>query len=230
MPDLFKKISRTIRLPINRFYALRRLREYHANQWTLKETVNWAMTFGGGGYCRIKTLQIPHEITALASAVKELDPKIILEIGTASGGTLLIWSSIAEEAVISCDLQDMTIQSEIFTRLSPPGSNCQISLISGDSHTSEMRSRVERELNGRKVDFLFIDGDHTETGVTADFNDYRHLVRPGGIIAFHDIVEKQPLETNQVHMLWKKIKGEFIHEEFIADPSQTGFGIGILKV
>lgn len=188
------------------------------------------MNFGGGGYYRIKTLQIPSEITALAKAVRELAPKVIVEIGTASGGTLLIWSSIATETVISCDLQEMTIQSEIFNRLPPPGSNCQISLITGDTHTAEMKSRLERELNGRKVDFLFIDGDHTETGVTADFNDYRTLVRQGGIIAFHDIVEKQPLEINQVHRLWKKIKDKFPHEEFIADPSQKGFGIGIIKV
>lgn len=219
-----------MRLPFNRLFAFKRLREYHATPRTLEETVKWAMTFGGGGYCRIKTLQIPAEITALAKAVKELDPKIILEIGTAAGGTLLIWSSIATEEVISCDLQDMTIQGEIFKRLPPPDSNCQVSLISGDSHTPEMKSRVERELNGRKVDFIFIDGDHTESGVTADFDDYRHLVRPGGIIAFHDIVEQQPLEINQVHRLWKKIKGDFPHEEFVADPGQTGFGIGILKV
>jgi cephalosporin hydroxylase len=228
--DLIKKISRLIRLPINRRFAFKRLQEFHSKPRTLDETVSWAMKFGGGGYYRIKTLQIPYEITALANAVKAIDPKIILEIGTASGGTLLIWSSIAKESVISCDLQDMTIQGKLFTRLAPPGSKCQIKLISGDSHTQEMRSRVERELNGRKVDFLFIDGEHTETGVTADFNDYRHLVRPGGLIAFHDIVEKQPLEDNQVHKLWKKIKDDYSHEEFIADSGQTGFGIGVIKV
>jgi hypothetical protein len=29
---------------------------------------------------------------------------------------------------------------------------------------------------------------------------------PGAVIAFHDIVEKQALETNQVHALWYQLK------------------------
>ena len=230
MSDLIRRISRLVRSPFNRRFALKRLQEYHSKPRKLDDTVSWAIKFGGGGYYRIKTLQIPSEITALANAVKAINPKIILEIGTASGVTLLIWSSIATESVISCDLQDMTIQSELFTRLAPLGSKCQISLLSGDTHSPEMKNRVEHELNGRKVDFLFIDGDHLESGVATDFNNYRHLVRPGGLIAFHDIIEKQPLEENQVHKLWKKIKDDYSHEEFIADPGQTGFGIGIIRV
>jgi len=230
MTNSLKNLTRAIRRPFNRSFAFKRMHEYHASPRTLDETVDWAMNFGGGGYYRIKTLQIPTEITALAQAVKDLEPKIILEIGTASAGTLLIWSSITKDKVISCDLQDMTIQQELFKNLPPPGSNCQVTLLSGDSHSPAMVKRVEQELTGRKADFLFIDGDHSETGVTADYQDYRHLVRAGGIIAFHDIVEKQPLPTNQVHKLWQKIKLEYNSEEFIADPDQLGFGIGIIRL
>ena len=124
----------------------------------------------------------------------------------------------------------MTVQQELFKSLPPPGSDCQVTLLSGDSHSPAMVKRVEQELAGRKADFLFIDGDHSETGVTADYQDCRHLVRAGGIIAFHDIVEKQPLPANQVYKLWQKIKLEYNSEEFIADPDQTGFGIGIIRL
>ena len=40
---------------------------------------------------------------------------------------------------------------------------------------------------GEKLDFLFIDGDHSYDGVKADFEMYAPMVRPGGLIAFHDI-------------------------------------------
>lgn len=230
MSNIFSNITRLIRRPFNRAFALKRLREYHARPRSLEEIVDWAMNFGGGGYYRIKTLQIQAEITALAKAVRELQPKIILEIGTASAGTLLIWSSIATEKVISCDLQDMRAKKELFTALPPPGSNCRVVLLSGDSHDPAMVRRMEAELAGRQADFLFIDGDHTEAGVTADFNAFRHLVRSGGIIAFHDIVAKQPLPTNQVHLLWQKIKAENDWQELIADPGQCGFGIGLIRV
>ena len=230
MQATLKKISRTLRAPYNRGVALRRLQEYHARPRSLEETVDWAMNFGGGGYYLIKTLQIPTEITALARAAAALKPRTILEIGTARGGTLLIWSSLATQRVISCDLQDMNHQRELLEALPPPGSSCKVTLLSGNSHDAAFRRRVEAELRGEQVDLLFIDGDHTEAGVEKDYRDYHHLVRPGGIIAFHDIVEKQPLPTNQVYHFWQRIKRETVTEEFIADPRQCGFGIGIIRV
>jgi len=225
-----KHISRLLRQPFNARYAFRRLAEYHAKPRTLEEVVDWAMNFGGNGYMRVKTLQIPNEIMRLAQAVQAIQPRIILEIGTASGGTALIWSYLASELVITCDLKDMSYQAPLFTRFPPPGSQCKVTLMSGNSHSPEFKARVARELNGRKVDFLFIDGDHTEPGVTADYLDYKEFVRPGGLIAFHDIVESQPLPTNQVFHLWKRLKHLAPVEEFVNDPGQRGFGIGLLHV
>jgi cephalosporin hydroxylase len=230
MAGPFKTLSRILRAPFNRRYAFRRLAEYHAAPRTLEETVQWAMTFGGGGFYTVKTLQIPSEITALAREVASIKPKLILEIGTARGGTLLIWSRIASEEVITCDLQDMTHQGELYRQFPAPGSPCKITLLSGDSHTAAFRQRVAQALNGRKADFLFIDGDHRVEGVTSDFNDYKEFVRPGGLIAFHDIVEKQPLPTNQVYHLWKTIKDKYPSQEFVNDRNQCGFGIGVLRM
>jgi predicted O-methyltransferase YrrM len=38
----------------------------------------------------------------------------------------------------------------------------------------------------KPIDFLFIDGDHSEQGVTRDWNEWSQFVIPGGIVAFHD--------------------------------------------
>ncbi len=230
MPRFLKTLSRRLRQPFNSRYATRRLKEYHSQKRTLEEVVDWAMNFGGGGFMTVKTLQIPAEITQLAKAVQALNPKIIVEIGTARGGTSLIWSYLASERVITCDLNDMTFQRPLFSRFPPPGSNCQVTLLSGNSHDASFKARLTKELNGEKADFLFIDGDHTEAGVTADYNDYKEFVRPGGIIGFHDIVEKQPLATNQVYHLWKRLKPVSDVQEFVNNPNQCGFGIGILRV
>ena len=230
MPKHFKHLSRTLRQPFNSLYARYRLKKYHSKQRSLEEVVDWAMHFGGRGYMTVKTLQIPTEITQLAKAVQAIKPKIIVEIGTARGGTLLIWSYLASERVITCDLNDMRLQRPVFSRFAPPGSNCQITLLSGNSHEPAFKAKLARELNGEKADFMFIDGDHTESGVEADYNDYKEFVRPGGLIAFHDIVEQQPLPTNQVYPFWKRLKVGADVQEFVADPNQCGFGIGLLRV
>jgi cephalosporin hydroxylase len=230
MRKMLKEISRTLRIPFSRYFAFRRLKEYHAQPHSLEDTVDWAINFGRYGYFTIHTLQKRSEIIALARTVAALKPKIILEIGTARGGTLLIWSSLASQKVVSCDLVHRTPQKPLFEALPPPGSTCKVTLLTGNSHDAAFKQRVAQALNGQKADFIFIDGDHTESGVTADYNDYREFVRQGGIIAFHDIVESQPLATNQVYHLWKKIKPKAVTEEFVNDPKQCGFGIGIIRI
>lgn len=37
-----------------------------------------------------------------------------------------------------------------------------------------------------RVDFVFIDGDHSEQGLLADWQAWSPLVEPGGVIALHD--------------------------------------------
>ena len=70
----------------------------------------------------------------------------------------------------------------------------------------------------------------TEPGVRQDYEMYSPLVRKGGLIAFHDILEKQPTPQNQVYYFWKDIKQKTVTEEFVNDYDQTGFGIGIIRV
>ena len=93
--EQYRTLTRKIRKPFNRFFAVRRLRQFHERPRTLEEIVRWAMNFGSSGYYRVRTSQMPSEILSLARAVAELKPAIILEIGTARGGTLLICSQLA---------------------------------------------------------------------------------------------------------------------------------------
>ena len=55
-------------------------------------------------------------------------------------------------------------------------------------------------------------------------------MRKGGLIAFHDIAERQAIPTNQVQHFWKRLRSEERTEEIIASPEQTGFGIGLVRV
>lgn len=121
-------------------------------------------------------------------------------------------------------------RGELIRAFPPPGSRCEVSILIGDSHSAEFAARVEKELDGQQVDFLFIDGDHTEAGVEADYRTYSRLVRKGGIVAFHDIAEKQDQPGNEVQHFWRRLKQEAVTEEIIEDPDQTGFGIGLVRV
>lgn len=45
---------------------------------------------------------------------------------------------------------------------------------------------IEKVLGGRKIDLLFIDGDHHRNAVRDDYNKYHRFVKPNGKIVFHD--------------------------------------------
>lgn len=230
MAPSLRTFTRRLRGPWHRHRALDRLRAFHAAPHSLEEVVDLALDFGGAGLYEVKTLQVRQEILALAEAVHEVGPRCILEIGTAHGGTTLIWAHLASERVLTCDFEPRREKAALFEAFPPSHSTCTITPLWGDSHDAAFRRQVIAELSGKPVDVLFLDGDHTAAGVAADYADYAPLVRPGGLIALHDILERQVLPTNQVYEFWKELKARATTEEFIGDPEQCGYGIGIVRV
>lgn len=65
---------------------------------------------------------------------------------------------------------------------------------------ADTHSKLARALAAARgpYDFLFIDAGHKVVDVFADHQDYGALVRPGGIIAFHDACER-PGHAVEVH-------------------------------
>jgi predicted O-methyltransferase YrrM len=165
-------------------------------------------------------------------------PKVIGEIGSARGGNLLLFSQIlpAEGRLISIELMDDRVRRATYRRLVGPKTN--LICITGDSHQEATRDRVRRALGADLFDVLFIDGDHSYEGVSADFLMYAPCVRPGGIIGFHDIVadvfqrygRPTPSATGGVWRFWREIKARHPeHWEFVDDAEQDGFGIGAIR-
>lgn len=178
--------------------------------------------------------QIANEIVALLDWLAEHAPRSVCEIGTAMAGTtyLLGQSLPSIERLIGVDLHVRRQHRLRF--FSRPGQ--QLTFFDGSSYAPETVERVRRHLGTEKLDLLFIDGDHSYEGVTADFRAYTPLVREGGIVVCHDIVEdhttrygiRTPRCTGGVPRFWKQIKDHYPHREFVDSPEQDGFGIGAI--
>ena len=72
------------------------------------------------------------------------------------------------------------------------------------SHDTSSVEKVDKLLNGEKLDLLFIDGDHTYKSVLCDWLLYKNFVAKGGIIAFHDCIAND--DGYGVPKFLKKIK------------------------
>jgi predicted O-methyltransferase YrrM len=184
-------------------------------------------------------LQVKSEITELANLVEKRNPKIVMEIGTALGGTLFL-------------LSKATSRNTIFISLDLPGGrfgggypwwkillykafkkkNQKIFLVRKNSHLVETVNVIEKILAGEKIDFLFIDGDHTYEGVKRDFELYSPLVRSGGMIGFHDIlpVDSEAYPDCKVDLFWNEIKLKYQYQEFVENEKQNWAGIGVITL
>jgi len=139
--------------------------------------------------------QFKEELLQLAKQIETMKPKIIVEIGTANGGTLFMAARLASTnaLIISIDLPGGEFGGgypdwKIPIYKSFARTNQNIELIRGDSHSDQTFEKLKILLNGREIDYLFIYGDHTYDGAKHDFDRYRTLVKQSGKIGFHDIV------------------------------------------
>jgi predicted O-methyltransferase YrrM len=196
----------------------------------------WVSIAGEATHNR-SALQKLSEFAPLVGLVGRQRPLRVLEIGTHRGGTFWVWCQVAADdaKVISVDLPAGAFgdgdYDESLVR-SYAGDRQQVELIRDDSHNPDTRERVVRALEGEPLDFLFLDGDHTYEGVRADFEMYAPLVRPGGMVAFHDIIEHPEVPECEVERVWNEVKPQYRHVELVDPGDVRGWGpwggIGII--
>jgi predicted O-methyltransferase YrrM len=178
-------------------------------------------------------LQIRSELLSLANEIAGIRPRNALEIGSYLGGTLFLLCRLADPdaRIMSLDLhrgnfggaRKLIYYSFLIGRQ-------RLHVVTGDSHSALTFSKVVQKIGAAKLDFLFIDGDHSYEGVKKDFEMYSSLVRPGGVIAFHDIVAHPPEAQCHVKEFWDLVKQRYRYKEIIDGPQQQWAGIGVLYV
>lgn len=188
-------------------------------------------------------VQKASELGPLLQIIKEARPKVIVEIGTARGGTFWAMAQSAPKdcLLISIDIpagtaMDMRDGEDVYTgrdrnRLKQFIQEGQrLALIDMNSQLPAAEHALVHALGGKKIDVLFIDGDHTYKGVKHDYETYSKYLAPGGIAAFHDIIKHRDVRVG-VDKFWHEAKRGKIYQEFFG-PETWGYvpwgGIGVL--
>lgn len=250
-------MSRSVRRRVSRLVApaceplaRRRLQTVSRKAKTAEEIVDIAFDFSFGGV-DIRPYQVRSELRRFIELLRSREPRTVLEIGTANGGTLFALAQVcaADAMVVSIDLPGGPFgggypgwRRSLYQSFVQPGQ--RLVLLLGDSHTNEMVTTVQEELNGRALDVILIDADHSYGGVRRDFESYSRLLAPGGLVAFHDIVPESVSQAPEsisllpsderacpgdVSRFWAEIRGTRPSREFVESWEQGGFGIGVLE-
>jgi len=193
-----------------------------------------------------QAMQKHEELRTLIHHVTQKEPAVIVEIGVGKGGTSWVWSKLPSvRNIIAIDMPNGPWgggPSEESIQYIKDNCHCAYNFISGDSQGEREFLSVRSLLNIpeypnlNKIDFLFIDGDHSYEGVKKDYLKYSPLVREGGLIAFHDICEHAPESGCEVKKFWDELTAPLSvysqeyqrYHNIISEPTIWG-GIGLLE-
>jgi predicted O-methyltransferase YrrM len=187
----------------------------------------------------LRPIQSPYEFKTLLDAIEARKPTGILELGSANGGTAALFLTVVADGgtVVSVDIEPRPTRT-LVARLSRR-SGRKLRFMTGHSSDKRTVERVERLFAGGSPDVLFIDADHSYQGVLRDFELYSRLVKPGGLIALHDIHPDHRIshgvrsagDVGGVPDAWRLIRERgSSYTELVEDVGQDGMGIGVLEL
>jgi predicted O-methyltransferase YrrM len=240
---------KALRYPLKPFFvpaALRALEDGRRQVRSLEELFDFVNSFNYRGIS-ITSWQKRVEIVSLLRLVGQARPRKVAEIGTASGGTLFMLTQVAapDATIVSVDLPGGRFGGEssflgqryprwrarLYGGFGRDGQN--IHVIRADSHDVSTVEAVQSRLES-KLDFLFIDGDHSYEGVRRDFELYSPFVREGGFVAFHDIVPSGPGkhgDPGEVPVFWREVRERHsVEAEYVEDWNWGSCGIGVVRL
>lgn len=200
---------------------------------------NLFMTTEGPLVLPVPCTQERTELENLIRTVREINPTRVVEIGAFLGGTTYCWATHLGDGVKVAAVDDYETIAQVqypvkgYNSLPTRWTLQELWREWGDvecffGKSAEVYPDVQAQFDG--CDFLFIDGDHSYEGAKRDFELYGGLVRPGGLIALHDIINYSGVPENNVQPLWEEIKQGHETTELFSREGQTWMGIGVVHV
>ncbi|MBX2848862.1 MAG: class I SAM-dependent methyltransferase [Acidiferrobacterales bacterium] len=206
-----------------------RLKDYGSsvNDW-----VDFIWRAADGFY---RPIQQPDELTRLIELVAKRNPKSVLEIGTANGGTLFLFCRAASNkaTIVSIDLPGgingggyPSWKTPLYQKFAKEDQ--QLHLLRLNSHEKSSLDAVRECSPMGTYELIMIDADHSYEGVKRDFELYSKLVEENGIMILHDVIPNRFDPSIQVNLFWEEIKKLKRTEEIVFSHNQGNMGIGIV--
>ncbi|HEV2222430.1 MAG TPA: class I SAM-dependent methyltransferase [Candidatus Acidoferrales bacterium] len=180
--------------------------------------MKWAAAEAIGRY---KALHNVGELSALLAILGDLEPKVVLEIGTWAGGSAWAFSRIPTVShIVTVDLEPRPEAAEQLAQLP-----CRAEQVTGDSQHPTTFKQVRALLDGFRPDVVFIDGAHDYVHARKDWELYGPLVQRGGVVVLHDTQGYPGVDMVQVPQLWAEVRQNYRTTELIdtlGGPGGTG--------
>jgi cephalosporin hydroxylase len=181
----------------------------------------------------IPIVQLSEDILMMQELIWKVKPDVIVETGTAHGGTAILYASLLEllgkGRVVSIDVEirqhnRVAIQSHPLSK--------RITLIEGDSVDEAVVSRIREMIGSEDKVLVTLDSNHSCSHVRLELEKYAALVTKSSYIVVFDGVMKILSDAPDGKPEWAKDNPAtaiqcFLagHPEFEADPHFNRLGV-----
>jgi cephalosporin hydroxylase len=174
-----------------------------------------SMVFAHTSWLGTPALKCPLDLWVYQEIIHELRPDVIVETGTASGGSARFLASI-------CDLlgHGEIITIDVEERPGRP-QHSRITYLQGSSTDPAVLERVRSKTQGRDRVLVLLDSDHRKAHVLSELTAYSELVTPGSYLIVEDTNLGHPARPDFGPGPMEAVV-EFLadHPEFANDPSR----------
>lgn len=167
----------------------------------------------------VELLQHDGEFSDLLALYRTRAPLAVLEIGGYQGGSLYHWLQNAVPGALVVSIDDRLDYRERCKEWTPLGVN--VVTIRGNSGDAAV---VQHAASLGPYEWIFIDADHHDRAVRADWLHYSPMATDDGAVVLHDISETSD-PTIEVAPFWHELVSAYQTVEY-AEPD--GFGIGVV--
>jgi cephalosporin hydroxylase len=165
-----------------------------------------AGTWSATTWLGVPVQKLPLDLWIYQEILFETRPELVIETGTASGGSALFFASLFDllghGRVVSIDIKE---------RPERP-THERISYLLGSSVSAEIIEHVREQAKGARSVMVVLDSDHRLEHVLEELRRYSPLVTPGAYL----IVEDTNLNGNPVYPEFGPGPAEAVHE-FLAE-------------
>ena len=183
------------------------------------DSIDWMVRAGGQykysynfAWMGRPIIQYPQDIVALQELIWSVKPDLVIEMGIAHGGSLILSASIlalieyADATRSGTHLDpatptrrvlgvDIDIREHNRAAIEDHPMSSRIDMIQGSSIEEDVISQVQAYANSYDTVLVILDSNHTHDHVLAELNAYAHLATVGSYcIVFDTVIEDTPEE------------------------------------
>lgn len=161
--------------------------------------------------------QLPEDLLRLQEVIVALKPDVIIETGISRGGSTIFFATMCRllknGRVISIDI---CIPSDVRKGTEESSVSDLITLIEGDSASTDVIDQVKSKISNDEKVFIFLDSDHSKAHVLRELHAYSDLVSIGSYIVATDGVMQSLTDTPYGVQEWANDNPAAAAREFAA--------------